>query len=382
MDYGNGTRRVFEQWVGDSTSTENQAWIILNAPKNVLAVWKTQYTVTLGTLGLPPSASAVALVGDSLVTLNGSSPYSIWVDANHPLPISVRSTQILDSSGNYSFQEIRVNNQAYTGVLDVTKPVDVSLVFTQAPKQSPGLSLQVMPSVAVSGIPVSITGSVDPLATDPTTVVISYSSGDSGWQQIANVPIAQNGEFAYTWQATAPGNYSIKASLSGNSKYSSTSQIVGVRVVNSVPMVVGSDLFNQILHSGLAAARSVPYLGTLVKFTEALMTLGYMLGSFVIPGGPPVVGYFIGSIFVGFILVFPFSAALVLVRAARTKRRPSLLWLTPILVIWLSSLALVLLSPALSSSHFLLVASQIVLVLSNVFAIPMLASFRLAKLVA
>jgi len=382
MDYCNGTRRVFEQWVGDSTSTENQAWIILNAPKNVLAVWKTQYTVTLGTLGLPPSASAVALVGDSLVTLNGSSPYSIWVDANHPLPISVRSTQILDSSGNYSFQEIRVNNQAYTGVLDVTKPVDVSLVFTQAPKQSPGLSLQVMPSVAVSGIPVSITGSVDPLATDPTTVVISYSSGDSGWQQIANVPIAQNGEFAYTWQATAPGNYSIKASLSGNSKYSSTSQIVGVRVVNSVPMVVGSDLFNQILHSGLAAARSVPYLGTLVKFTEALMTLGYMLGSFVIPGGPPVVGYFIGSIFVGFILVFPFSAALVLVRAARTKRRPSLLWLTPILVIWLSSLALVLLSPALSSSHFLLVASQIVLVLSNVFAIPMLASFRLAKLVA
>jgi hypothetical protein len=382
MDYGNGTRRVFERWVGDSTSTDNQAWIILNAPKNVLAVWKTQYTVTLGTLGLPPDASAVALVGDSLVTLNGSSSYSLWIDANHPLSISVRSTQILDSTGNYSFQEIRVNNQTYTGVLDVAKPIDAFLVFTQAPKQSPSLSLQVMPSVAVSGIPLSITGSVDPITADPTTVIISYSSGNNGWQQIANVPIAQNGEFAYTWQATAPGNYSIKASWPGNSKYSSTSQIVGVRVVNSVPMVAGSDLFNQILQSGLAAASSVPYLVTLVKFTEALMTLGYVLASFVIPGGPPVVGYFIGSIFVGFILVFPFSAAVVLVTAARTKRRPSLLWLTPILVIWLSSLTLVLLSPTLSSSHFLLVASQIVLVLSNAFAIPMLASFRLAKLVA
>lgn len=382
MDYGNSTRRVFEQWVGDSTSADHQAWIILNAPKNVVAVWKTQYTVTLGTLGLPPDASAVALVGDSLVTLNGTSPYSLWVDANHPLPISVRSTQILDSSGNYSFQEIRVDNQTYTGVLEVAKPIDVSLVFTPAPKQSTSLSLQVMPSVAVSGIPLSITGSVNAPTAEPTTVVISYSSGDSGWQQIANLPIAQNGEFAYTWQATAPGNYSIKASWSGNSKYSSTSQIVGVRVVNSVPMIAGSDLFNQILQNGLAAARSIPYLGTLVRFTATLMTLGYVLASFVIPGGAPIIGYFIGSIFVGFILVFPFSAAVVLVRAARTKRRPSLLWLTPLLVIWLSSLALVLLSPALSPAHPLLVASQILLVLSNVFAIPMLASFRLAKLVA
>ena len=288
MDYGNGTRRVFEQWVGDSTSTDHQAWIILNAPKNVVAVWKTQYTVTLGTLGLPADTSAVALVGNSLITLNGTSPYSLWVDANHPLPISVRSTQILDSSGNYSFQEIRVDNQTYTGVLDVVKPTDVSLVFTPAPKQSASLSLQVMPS----------------------------------------------------------------------------------------------DLFNRILQSGLATARSVPYIGTLVKFTANLMTLGYVLASFVIPSGPPIIGYFIGSIFVGFILVFPFSATVVLVKAARRKRRPSLLWLAPLLVIWLSSLALVLLSPELSPAHSQLVASQMLLVLSNVFAIPMLASFGLAKLVA
>jgi hypothetical protein len=382
IDSGNGTRRVFEQWTGDSTSKNNQAWIILNAPKNVAAVWKTQYTVTIGAVGLPPDAGVVVHVGDSLVTLNGTSPYSLWVDANHQLPIAVQSTQILDPSGNYTFQEIRADNQTYAGDLDVAKPIDVSLVFTSTPKQSVNLSLQVMPSVAVSGIPLSITGSVDALTAEPTTVVISYSSGGSGWQQVANVPIAQNGEFAYTWQPTAPGNYSIKASWLGNSKYSSASQIVGVRVVNSVPMIAGSDLLNQILESVLAAAENVPYLGTLVRFTATLMTLGYVLALFVIPGGPPIIGYFIGSIFVGFILVFPLSAAVVLVRAAKTKRRPSFLWLTPLLVIWLSSLALVLLSPALSSVHPLLVASQILLVLSNVFAIPMLASFRLAKLVA
>jgi len=381
VDYGNGTRRVFEHWVGDSTSKDNQAWIVLDAPKNVVAVWKTQYTVTLSTLGLPVDVSAVALVGGSLVTLNGTSPYSLWVDANNPLSISVRSTQLLDSSGNYSFQEIRVDNQTYAGVLDVAKPIDVSLVFAPASKQSASLSLQVMPSVAVSGIPLSITGSVEGQTGEPTTVVISYSSGNSGWEQIANVPTDQNGEFAYTWLATAPGNYSIKASWLGNSKYSSTSQIVGVRVVDSIP-IAGPDLFNQILQSWLPAARNVPYLGTLVSFTGTLMTLGYVLASFVIPGGPPIVGYFLGSIFVGFILVFPFSAAIVLVRAARTRRRPSLLWLAPLLVIWLSSLALVLLSPALSPAHSLLVASQILLVVSNVFAIPMLASFPLAKLVA
>ena len=381
MDYGNRTRRVFEQWVGDSNSTNNQAWIIINAPKNVVAVWKTQYTVTLATLGLPPDANAVALVGNSLVTLNGTSPYSLWADANHPLSISVRTTQIQDPSGNYSFQEIQIDNQPYTGVLDVAQPIDVSLVFTPTTIQSESLSLQVTPSIAVSGIPLSITGSINPMTAEPTTVAISYSTGNGGWQHVANVPVAQNGEFAYTWEETAPGNYSIKASWSGNSN-SSTSQIVGVRVVNSVPMIAGSDLFIQILQSGLAAARGVPYLGTLVRFTGTLMTLGYILASFVIPSGPPIAGYFIGSIFVGFILVFPFSAAVVLVRAARTRRRPSSLWLTPLLVIWLSSLALVLLSPALSPAQPLLVTSEVLLVLSNVFAIPMLASFRLAKLVA
>jgi hypothetical protein len=381
MDYGNGTRRVFEQWMGDSNSADNQAWIILNASKNVVAVWRTQYAVTLATVGLPPDARVVALVGDSLVTLNGTSPYSVWVDANGQLPISVRSTHVLDSGGNYSFQEIRVDNQTFAAVPDVAKPIDVSLVFALAPKQSASLSLQVMPSLAVPGIPLSITGSVNTVTGEPTSVVISYSSGDSGWQRIANVPIAQNGEFAYTWQPKSPGNYSIKASLSNNSKYSSTSQIVGVRVVNSVPMVAGSDLFNQILQNGLAVAGKVPYLGTLLKFTASLMTLGYVLTSLIIPHGPPMVAYFIGSIFVGFILVFPLSAAVVLVRAAKTKRKPSLLWLTPLLFVWLLSLALVLLSPALSPPHPLLVAAQALLVLSNVFAVPMLASFGLAKLV-
>ena len=382
IDYGNGTRQVFEQWQGDSTSTEHLSWVVLNAPKNVVAVWKTQYEVTIQTVGLPPDASAVVLVGNSLVTVSGTSAYSTWVDANQQLLISVQSTQIQDSNGNYSFQEARVDNQTYAGILDVARPVDVSLLFSDSPKSATSLTLQVMPSVAVFGVPLSITGSIEGRTGDPGSVAISYSSGESGWKQIANVPVSQTGEFVYTWQAAAPGNYTIKAFWPGDSGHSSSSQVVGVRVVSSVPLIAGPDVFTQALQNGMAAAKSVPYLSVFVKFTAALMMLGYVLASFLIPAGPPIVGYLIGSIFVGFIFVFPVSAAVVLVKATRTKRRPSLLWLTPLLVVWLSSLALVLLSPAFVPAQPLLVASQILLVLSNVFAIPMLTAFRLAKLVA
>ncbi len=93
-------------------------------------------------------------------------------------------------------------------------------------------------------------------------------------------------------------------------------------------------------------------------------------------------GYLIGSFLVGFVYVFPVSAIIVLVKSARSRRRPSLLWLTPLLTIWLSSMVLVVLAPKLAAPPDLLVAAQILLVLSNVFAVPMLAAFRLARVVA
>jgi len=43
IEYNNGTRRVFVSWSGDSTTSNLNGSIIMDAPKKVVATWKTQY---------------------------------------------------------------------------------------------------------------------------------------------------------------------------------------------------------------------------------------------------------------------------------------------------------------------------------------------------
>lgn len=382
VDYGNGTRRLFQSWEGDSNSTINQAWVIVDSPIHVSAIWKTQFEVTVNAVGLPSDASAISLVGNSLVTLKGSQVYTQWIDENTQLPIDVQSKQITDSANTYFFSEFRADNQTFAGALNIAKPVVISLVYSATPKLASKLTLNILPAVAVVGYPLSITGSVDGLASGPATVDIEYSSTVGSWQELAKVPAAQNGVFAYTWQPNTAGNYSIKASWPGDLTHSSGSRVVAVRVVDSsVPTFGGPDVLTQLLQAGLAVIKDVPYLSGLITFAASMITLGYVLTSFFVPGGSPMLGYFIGSIIVGFIFVFPLSAAVVLVGASKTRRKPSLLWLAPLLTIWLASLALVVFSPALLTPEPLFVASQLLLVISNVFAIPLLAAFRLARFV-
>ncbi len=382
VNYGNGTRRLFQRWVGDSNSTTHLAWAIINSPKQVAAIWKTQFEVTVSTAGLPADLSATALVGNEIVTLNGSAVYTQWADANQQFPITVQSTEIQGSTSNYFLSELRADNQTFTGNIDVTKPVDILLVYTEKPKLATTLSLQILPNVAVAGYPLSITGSIDGITTGPGTVDLQYSSVSGAWQELATVSTSQNGVFAYTWHPSTPGEYSIKAYWPGDSTHSSASQVVGIRVVSSsLPIVAGSDSLIQILQAGLALTRQVPYVSTLVSLAVSLMTLGYVLTALVVPGGSPIIGYLIGSILVGFVYVFPVSAVLLLVKSARSRRRPSLLWLTPLMTVWLSSMVLVILGPKLATPPELLIAAQILLVLSNVFVIPILAAFRLARIV-
>lgn len=383
IEYGNGTRQVFQQWSGDSNSTEAQAWTILSAPKQVEAQWKTQYAVSISAVGLPAGVGAVVIVDGLPFKLNGSAVHTVWVDANRQLTITVQSAQIQSSNSNYFFSELRADNQTFSGALDITKPVQVALVYTESQKLGTSISLEVLPSVAAAGYPVSITGSVVGLSGETGVVDLLYSSANNGWQELAKVPVTQNGAFAYTWQPNASGNYSIEANWPGDSNHSPASRVIGVKVLDSSALILaGSGALANLVQSGFAAAKEVPYLSALIGLAASLMMLGYVLTSFVVPGGSPIVGYFIGSIFVGFVYVFPVSAAVVLFKSASTRRRPSLVWLTPLLTIWMSSLLLVALGPVIAALPLLVLASQILLVLSTMFLVPLFAAFRLAKVVA
>ena len=159
VNTGNGTRIVFEKWKGGSDSTSNQTSTVMNSPKQVTALWQEQYRVNVLPIGLPYNASAQIMLNGLIVTLNGTTAYTIWVNAYTPLSINIQSTQIQEPAANYVYSGMRADNQPVTGDLTITKPLDVMVMFTNVPKDSINAVLQVSPTVTTPGHPLSITGS-------------------------------------------------------------------------------------------------------------------------------------------------------------------------------------------------------------------------------
>jgi hypothetical protein len=155
VDVGNGIRRVFLHWQGDSNSTLPQAWFIVNSPKQVTAEWKTQYALTISAPGLPANASTNVLVGNELITLTGSTPVTEWVDADQQLAITVQNQHVQAPTGNYSFSALRADNQTFAGLVDVTEPITIWLMYSAAPSSAPALNLktssnEVAPAATIS----------------------------------------------------------------------------------------------------------------------------------------------------------------------------------------------------------------------------------------
>jgi hypothetical protein len=155
VDAGNGIRCVFSRWQGDSNSTSPQSWFIVNSAKQVTAEWKTQYALTFSAPGLPANASTKVLVGDQLITLTGPAPVTEWVDADQQLAITVQNQHIQAPNGNYSFSALRADNQTFAGIVDVTEPITIWLMYSASPSSAPALSLktssnEVAPAATIS----------------------------------------------------------------------------------------------------------------------------------------------------------------------------------------------------------------------------------------
>ena len=118
VDLGNGTRRVFTNWNGDTSGT-NYAQsnpITMNGPKNAVANWKTQYSVIFNHTGLDSSASG------TVVTVNGAPktysdlPYSLWTD---------ESSTVTYTYGNVS-SSTTGKRFILTGISGSTSPITVT----------------------------------------------------------------------------------------------------------------------------------------------------------------------------------------------------------------------------------------------------------------
>jgi hypothetical protein len=305
LDLGNGTRRVFVRWDGISNSTSPNGWALADSAKTVNAVWKTQVALSISAPGMDPNASIDLLVGNDHVQLNGSTPYTEWVDAYQQLSITVQNHNITSSNGNYMFSQLRADNQTFGGVLIPTQPTTVWLMYNQVPSSAPAINMQ------------SSTAQPKPTGTDA---------------------------------------------------YAST---MGLTLSSS-----GIALFTQGLLSHL---NRVPYLSSLIGLTMMLVNLGTLLAA---PYGPPITGFFIGSIFVGFLYVFPVTALVLLYRSAKTKRQPRSLKLLPLAITWAASLAIVIIGSSVNALQSFIWVSEMLLVLSNALLFPLLAAYRVARLAA
>jgi Ca2+/Na+ antiporter len=120
----------------------------------------------------------------------------------------------------------------------------------------------------------------------------------------------------------------------------------------------------------------------MIHLTASLANLGFLLAGMLVPGGPPVVGYLLGSLFIGLIYVLPISALVFLYRSAKTKRGPNLRTLAPLAIVWIIALTLVLLSSNIGALQSLVATLQLLLMIATMLLFPLMIAFRLAKLAA
>jgi hypothetical protein len=371
----NGTQRVFIRWEGDYSSTSPGGSLVMNAPKHLSAIWKTQFKIKLHLVGVPANSTGEVAVNGQLLVVNGSSDGEYWADSNSQVAIQVQSTVIQGTTANYNFTELQVDDQASGPNIVVTKPITLSIVYSERPKAQSSIDLNVNPSV--QGYPVLISGSVP--SGGPSSVNLFYSSDNANWQSLGSVTASADGRFSYEWQTTNPGTYFVKAYWPGDAQHAPAAQTVTVHILEQPFSNIGSGYLSNIFANIMSQARGVPGLSLLIDLANALLILGVVIGASIVPGSA-IFGQFIGSLLVGFVFIFPISALILTTKAAVTHRSPRFIWLTPLMTIWIAALALVAAHGLfILSQPFLLQASEVLLIGSNVLLLPLAVSLAVAR---
>ena len=378
----NGTRQVFLGFNGDYNSTSSTGYIVMNSAKRVSTSWKTQYDVRLQLSGVPTNSTVAVNVNGKLQAVNGSKTAELWADNNAQLDVEVPTTQIQATSVNYNFKELQVDGQLSTSIVKVTKPITITIVFSDQQKAPSSINVEVTPVSAISGDPVIISGALS-VGDKSSTVHLSFSTDRENWQPIANVSTGQGGLFSYIWTPNAPGSYVVRAYWQGDTRHVSSSDMVPVKVQTDVPANLGgSGNLPNLSQEFSNVANGWPFTSLPIALARSFLTLGVVLATLLVSGGAPVVGYFIGSLLLGFVFVFPISAIILAYRAAKNRRPPSVVWLIPLFTLWIAALAILIASGLfLTVPQALLAASTILLVASNALLVPLGVSVLVARAV-
>jgi hypothetical protein len=381
VNSSNGTRRVFQRFSGDYNSASNTGWIIMNSSKRISVTWETQYAVTLQLSGLPANSTIAVNLNGNLQFVNNSRGIRLWVDQGGQLSIGVETTHINGTNVSYDFSGVQVDGQTQGSNITVTKPVAVVIAFSAQQKAPSSISFEVTPSSTLSGYPITISGSIS-AGSNSSIIALSYSTDKVNWSPVASVPTRQGGVFSYVWTPNTPGSYMVQAYWQGDADHAPTSAMMPVKVHSVLPANLdGSGSLANLVQEFSGAMKVVPFTSSLIGLAESLLAIGVVLAA-LLPGAPPIVSYFIGSVLVGFVFVFPISVSVLAFKAWRNRRSPSAVWLLPLFTVWVVTLAMLITGDTfLAFPQSLLAASTILLVLSNALLVPLAFSFLGARAV-
>jgi hypothetical protein len=146
----NGTRQVFTQFTGDYNSNSNKGWVVMNSSKRVSASWKTQFKVSIQLSGVPGSSFTTLNIDGKPLSVSGSNPDDLWVDAGTQLTINAKISQVQVANVTYNFSEILIDNQVADPNIVVNKPTLVTVVFIAQQKAPSKIVLETTPSSGVT----------------------------------------------------------------------------------------------------------------------------------------------------------------------------------------------------------------------------------------
>jgi M6 family metalloprotease-like protein len=132
LEFINGTKRIFEGWIGDLNSIEASGSILMDSPKTITAKWKTQFKLVLSTSGLPNGTLITISLNNQ--EFNATTPfiYIQWFDSNSE--ISLNSTKIISTSlTKYVFDYWRdEKGNKINNVFTLDSPKNITAVYREA----------------------------------------------------------------------------------------------------------------------------------------------------------------------------------------------------------------------------------------------------------
>jgi hypothetical protein len=259
VDYGNGTRRVFLNWSGDASGT-NYAQsdpILMNSNKTAIAVWKTQYRLTMSTNFGTTSPS----VGEH------------WYDAGSVVSISATAPSVVDGERYVWLGWTGTGTISYTGINNPSS-VTMNSPITETASWRHEYRLRMAtnygtttPSVGDHWYEAGSTVSIS--ATAPSTVdgeryvwlgwagsgTVSYTGLNNPASVTMNSPITETASWGHEFRLTMVTNFGTTTPSVGDHWYEAGSV---VSIGATAPSVVDGE---QYVWLGWTGTGTISYTG-------------------------------------------------------------------------------------------------------------------------